>query len=112
MKRVDNMRILVVSLLYPLPGNMARGTFVADHAQALLGDGHEVRVVNPLPRMMRYQEARRSTLTGAARAPREFEHGGSRGVRSPLHSTTRAPLAELYCPQCSKAGQKSRTMAW
>ena len=70
------MRILVVSLLYPLPGNMARGTFVADHVQALLSDGHEVRVVNPLPRMMRYQEARRSTLTGAARAPREFEHGG------------------------------------
>jgi glycosyltransferase involved in cell wall biosynthesis len=70
------MRILVVSLLYPLPGNAARGTFVADHVQALRKDGHEVRVVNPLPRMMRYQEARRSTLTGAARAPREFEHGG------------------------------------
>tara|TARA_B100000768_G_scaffold159739_1_gene158960 strand:+ start:516 stop:1619 length:1104 start_codon:yes stop_codon:yes gene_type:complete len=76
MKRVDKMRILVVSLLYPLPGNVARGTFVADHVQALQSDGHEVRVVNPLPRMMRYQEARRSTLTGAARAPREFEHGG------------------------------------
>ena len=70
------MRILVVSLLYPLPGNAARGTFVADHVQALRNDGHEVRVVNPLPRMMRYQEARRSTLTGAARAPHEFEHGG------------------------------------
>mgnify|MGYP006132307479 CR=1 FL=1 len=76
MKREDRMRILVVSLLYPLPDNSARGTFVADHVQALRQDGHEVRVVNPLPRMMRYQEARRSTLTGAARAPREFEHGG------------------------------------
>lgn len=70
------MKILVVSLLYPLPGNVARGTFVADHVQALIKDGHEVRVVNPLPRMMRYQEARRSTLTGTARAPREFDHGG------------------------------------
>lgn len=70
------MRILVVSLMYPLPDNPARGTFVADHVQALLNDGHDVKVVNPLPRMLRYQEARRSTLTGVARAPREFEHGG------------------------------------
>lgn len=76
MKREDQMRILVVSLLYPLPLNAARGTFVADHVQALREDGHEVRVINPLPRMLRYQEARRSTLTGVARAPREFEHGG------------------------------------
>ena len=72
------MRILVVSLMYPLPANSARGTFVADHVQALLNDGHDVRVVNPLPRMLRYQEARRSTLTGVARAPRQFEHGGVR----------------------------------
>ncbi|MBT60849.1 MAG: hypothetical protein CMA63_04770 [Euryarchaeota archaeon] len=70
------MRILVVSLLYPLPDNSARGTFVSDYVQALLGDDHDIRVVNPLPRMMKYQEARRSTLTGAARAPRTFEHGG------------------------------------
>ena len=76
MNRVDEMKILVVSLLYPLPDNVARGTFVADHVQALKKDGHDVRVVNPLPRMMRYQEARRSTLTGTARAPKEFQHGG------------------------------------
>ncbi len=69
---MDNMRILVVSLLYPLPGNVARGTFVADHVQALLSDVHEVRVVNPLPRMMHYQAARPSTLTGAARTPLNF----------------------------------------
>tara|TARA_Y100000766_G_scaffold205144_1_gene177009 strand:- start:3568 stop:4665 length:1098 start_codon:yes stop_codon:yes gene_type:complete len=75
---VDEMKILVVSLLYPLPDNVARGTFVADHVQALKKAGHDIRVVNPLPRMMRYQEARRSTLTGTARAPREFEHGGVR----------------------------------
>ena len=31
MKRVDEMRILVVSLLYPLPGNVFVATFVADH---------------------------------------------------------------------------------
>lgn len=72
------MRILVVSLLYPLPTNSARGTFVADQVQSFVNDGHDVRVVNPLPRMLRYQEARRSTLTGAAKAPREFEHGGVR----------------------------------
>ena len=70
------MRILVVSLLYPLPTNSARGTFVADQVQSFVNDGHEVRVVNPLPRMLRYQETRRSTLTGAAKAPREFEQGG------------------------------------
>lgn len=70
------MRILLVSLLYPLPTNAARGTFVADHALALKEEGHDVRVVNTLPRMMRYQEARRSTHTGVAKAPRSFEHGG------------------------------------
>ena len=70
------MRILLVSLLYPLPTNAARGTFVADHALALKEQGHDVRVVNCLPRMLRYQEARRSTLTGVAKAPRTFEHGG------------------------------------
>ena len=75
MNRVDEMKILVVSLLYPLPDNVARGTFVADHVQALKNDGHDIRVINPLPRMFRYQEARRSTLTGAARAPKEFKHG-------------------------------------
>lgn len=63
------MRILLVSLLYPLPTNAARGTFVADHALALKEQGHDVRVVNCLPRMLRYQEARRSTLTGVARRP-------------------------------------------
>lgn len=76
MNRVDEMKILVVSLLYPLPDNVARGTFVADHVQALKKDGHDIRVINPLPRMLRYQEARRSTLTGTARAPKEFKHGG------------------------------------
>ncbi|MDE0858450.1 MAG: glycosyltransferase [Candidatus Poseidoniaceae archaeon] len=70
------MRILLVSLLYPLPTNAARGTFVADHALALKKEGHDVRVVNTLPRMLRYQEARRSTLTGVAKAPKSFEHGG------------------------------------
>tara|TARA_B110000467_G_scaffold163239_1_gene188691 strand:+ start:4007 stop:5095 length:1089 start_codon:yes stop_codon:yes gene_type:complete len=70
------MRILLVSLLYPLPTNAARGTFVADHALALKEEGHDVRVINALPRMMRYQEARRSTLTGVAKAPKRFEHGG------------------------------------
>ena len=70
------MRILLVSLLYPLPTNAARGTFVADHALALKQEGHDVRVVNCLPRMLRYQEARRSTHTGVAKAPRVFEHGG------------------------------------
>ncbi len=70
------MRILLVSLLYPLPTNAARGTFVADHALALKAQGHDVRIVNTLPRMMKYQEARRSTLTGAAKAPKTFEHGG------------------------------------
>ena len=69
------MRILVVSLLYPLPTNVARGTFVSDHVELLKQLGHEVKVVNPLPRMLRYQESRRSTLTGVAKAPRYFTHG-------------------------------------
>ena len=48
------MRILIASTLYPIPTNVARGTFVADHVDALKKSGHEVRVLNPLPRMLRY----------------------------------------------------------
>ena len=69
------MRILVISLLFPLPTNVARGTFVSDHVQLLQNSGHEVKVVNPLPRMFQYQEASRSTHTGVARAPKQFKHG-------------------------------------
>ena len=60
------MRILVVSLMYPLPTNVARGTFVSDNVELFRSCGHEVKVVNPLPRMLKYQETRRSTLTGVA----------------------------------------------
>ncbi len=69
------MRILVVSLLYPLPTNVARGTFVSDNVELLRAQGHEVKVINPLPRMLKYQESRRSTLTGVAKAPVKFQHG-------------------------------------
>ena len=68
------MRILLVTRLYPLPDNPARGNFVADHVSLLRGLGHEVKVVNPLPRLFRYQESRRSTLEGVAKAPRRFVH--------------------------------------
>ena len=63
------MRILVMSGMHPLPTNVARGTFVADHVRLLRDAGHDVRVVNPLPRMLQYQENRRSTLSGVAKAP-------------------------------------------
>ena len=58
----------------PLPTNPARGTFVADHARLLRTAGHEVRILNALPWMRPFQEARRSTLTGVARAPSHFRH--------------------------------------
>ena len=64
-----------MSLLYPLPTNVARGTFVSDNVELLRSCGYEVKVVNPLPRMLKYQETRRSTLTGVAKAPKYFEHG-------------------------------------
>lgn len=38
--------------------------------------GHEVRMINPLPRMPRFAEARRSTMYGVAKAPRRWEHEG------------------------------------
>jgi len=40
--------------------------------------GHEVKVVNPLPRMPRYAEARRSTMMGVAKAPRSWNFRGQR----------------------------------
>ena len=69
------MRVLVTSLLFPIPTNVSRGTFVSDHVELLKDNGHDVRVVNPLPRMFQYQEFSRSTHTGVARAPKTFKHG-------------------------------------
>ncbi|DAC22874.1 MAG TPA: hypothetical protein D7H91_01785, partial [Candidatus Poseidoniales archaeon] len=68
------IQILVVSLLYPVPLNEVRGVFVDDHVRLLKELGHEVRVVNPLPRMPRYAEARRSTMRGVSKAPRRWVH--------------------------------------
>ena len=61
--------------MYPLPTNVAGGTFVSDNVELLSSQGHDVKVVNPLPRMLKYQESRRSTLTGVAKAPVKFQHG-------------------------------------
>ena len=72
-----NIKLLVVTLLYPLPTNVSRGVFVEDHVNLMKEAGHDVRVVNPLPRMMRYLESRRSTLTGVARAPKRWNHQGT-----------------------------------
>ena len=69
------MKILLVTRLFPLPENVARGTFVSDHAELLSELGHEVRVLNVLPRMLRINEARRSTMEGVAKAPKSFKHG-------------------------------------
>ena len=38
--------------------------------------GHEVRTVNPLPRMPRFAEARRSTMHGVSNAPKRWKHHG------------------------------------
>ena len=72
-----DIQILVVSLLYPVPLNPTRGVFVEDHVELLKSLGHDVKVVNPLPRMPRYAEARRSTLMGVAKAPRRWTHNGT-----------------------------------
>ena len=69
------MRILLVTRLFPLPGNVARGTFVSDHAELLASLGHEVKILNVLPRMLRMNEARRSTMEGVAKAPKSYTHG-------------------------------------
>jgi len=70
------MRILLVTRLFPLPDNCARGTFVSDHAHLLKSLGHEVKILNVLPRMLRMNESRRSTMEGVAKAPSKFNHGG------------------------------------
>ena len=69
------MRILLVTRLFPLPDNVARGTFVCDHAELLQSLGHEVKILNVLPRMLRMNEARRSTMEGVAKAPKSYIHG-------------------------------------
>ena len=70
-----SMKILLVTRLFPIPENVARGTFVSDHAELLKSLGHEVKVLNVLPRMLRMNEARRSTMEGVAKAPKSFNHG-------------------------------------
>ena len=69
------MKILLVTRLFPLPENVARGTFVSDHAELLTSMGHEVKILNVLPRMLRMNEARRSTMEGVAKAPKSYSHG-------------------------------------
>lgn len=69
------MKILLVTRLFPLPENVGRGTFVSDHAELLSALGHEVRILNVLPRMLRINEARRSTMEGVSKAPKKFRHG-------------------------------------
>ena len=69
------MRILLVTRLFPLPDNVARGTFVSDHAELLKSLGHEVKILNVLPRMLKMNEARRSTMEGVAKASKSFVHG-------------------------------------
>ncbi len=69
------MKILLVTRLFPLPENVARGTFVSEHAELLASLGHEVKVLNILPRMLRINEARRSTMEGVAKAPKSYNHG-------------------------------------
>lgn len=59
-----------------MPRNPTRGIFVEDHVHLLKAMGHDVKVVNPLPRMPRYAEARRSTMMGVAKAPRRWLHNG------------------------------------
>lgn len=66
------MNILVVSLLFPLLQNPNRGLFVAQHINDLEQKGHAVRIINPLPRMIRYAETSRSTLKGVAKTPKKF----------------------------------------
>jgi len=70
------VRILLLTRLYPLPENPARGTFVADHTALLRELGHEVQVINVLPRMFRFQEARRSSMHGVSKAPKKYQHDG------------------------------------
>lgn len=69
------MKILLVTRLFPIPDNVARGTFVSDHAELLASLGHEVQILNVLPRMLRMNEARRSTMEGVSKAPKSFKHG-------------------------------------
>jgi len=69
------MRILLVTRLFPLPENVARGTFVSDHAELLKSLGHDVKILNVLPRMLKMNEARRSTMEGVAKAPKSYVHG-------------------------------------
>ena len=89
-----------MSLLHPVPANSSRGVFVDDHIELLRSMGHEVRTVNPLPRMPKYAEARRSTMFGVAKTPRSWTHRGHRVLvprffALPEHPYPRLTLASV-----------------
>jgi glycosyltransferase involved in cell wall biosynthesis len=104
------MRILLLSGMHPLPTNVARGTFVADHVRLLRDLGHDVRVVNPLPRMLRYHETRRSTLTGVAKAPQRFDFDGS-DVLSPRY-VGRSSHASAWISASSVTRRLGQVRGW
>jgi teichuronic acid biosynthesis glycosyltransferase TuaC len=53
-KRDRNMRVLVISHMYPNPVNPMSGIFVHNQNKALVGSGAEVQVVCPIPRFPLY----------------------------------------------------------
>ena len=105
----DPINILLITLLYPVPANEARGVFVHEHAQLLAQLGHEVKVINPLPRMPRYAEARRSTLTGVSRAPSKENIGGIEVYRPRFFALPEHPYPRLTRWSVQRKAKRTRT---
>ena len=108
------MRILLISSYHPLPTNPARGTFISDRVELLRSLGHEVKVVNPLPRMMKRNEMGRSTLTGVAKAPRYSQPMGdeSREVLHPRYFRLPKPSLSIGITNNSLRRLKSKVIQW
>ena len=99
-------RILLLTLLHPLPDNPARGVFVADRARLLREMGHDVRVVNVLPRMLKMHEQRRSTMQGVSKAPRRFEFEGNEILVVKYTAFPEHPLPKLTASSIKRQAKK------
>ena len=68
--------ILVVSSLFPLPTSPHRGQFVSDQVRLLINNGHDVRIIAPIPWLPRWAEKNRQNFKGVSKAPSYFDFEG------------------------------------
>ena len=90
--------ILVVSSLFPLPTSPHRGQFVSDQVRLLIKNGHDIRIVAPIPWLPKWAEKNRKNFKGVSKAPSYFDFEGI-----PVYSPRFLALPKQPIPSLSVA---------